>query len=206
MIFMAAFPIAGRQIIPQLRFHEAGQIPVYATSHIFTGSVNPQADMDMDGVMFLDLPWILFPHAESSSIKSLINANFQADASVYQRLYALGGGCIFILSRIFPGWRLRTTPVSMGKRGSSVCPKTDGLTENYPGVKLSTANRNCLTMAADNSRAEFGRMAEDMALRYLQKHDLTLLTRNFRSRFGEIDLIMQEKNTIIFIEVRAEKK
>ena len=60
-------------------------------------------------------------------------------------------------------------------------------------------------MAADNSRAEFGRMAEDMALRYLQKHDLTLLTRNFRSRFGEIDLIMQEKNTIIFIEVRARK-
>ncbi len=90
VIFMAAFPIAGRQIIPQLRFHEAGQIPVYATSHIFTGSVNPQADMDMNGVVFPDLPWILFPHQDSSSIKSLINENFQADTSVYQRLYALG--------------------------------------------------------------------------------------------------------------------
>ena len=90
MIFMAAFPIAGRQIIPQLRFHEAGQIPVYATSHIFTGSANPQADMDMDDVVFPDLPWILFPLGESSSIKSLINHNFQADTSAYQRLYALG--------------------------------------------------------------------------------------------------------------------
>ena len=90
MIFMAAFPIAGRQIIPQLRFHEAGQIPVYATSHIFTGSVNPQADMDMDDVIFPDLPWILYPHDKSSSIKSLINRNFQADTSAYQRLYALG--------------------------------------------------------------------------------------------------------------------
>ena len=90
MIFMAAFPIAGRQIIPQLRFHEAGQIPVYATSHIFTGSANPQADMDMDDVVFPDLPWILFPPGESSSIKSLINHNFQADTSAYQRLYALG--------------------------------------------------------------------------------------------------------------------
>ena len=54
-----------------------------------------------------------------------------------------------------------------------------------------------------NHRHEFGRMAEDLALRYLQKHDLTLLERNFRSRFGEIDLIMRENNTIIFVEVRA---
>ncbi len=60
-------------------------------------------------------------------------------------------------------------------------------------------------MAPDNSRAEFGRMAEDMALRYLQKHDLALLARNFRSRFGEIDLIMRENNTIIFVEVRSRK-
>ena len=60
-------------------------------------------------------------------------------------------------------------------------------------------------MAAGNSRAEFGRMAEDLALRYLQKHNMTLLERNFRSRFGEIDLIMQENNTIIFVEVRARK-
>lgn len=48
-------------------------------------------------------------------------------------------------------------------------------------------------------------MAEDLALRYLQKQNLTLLKRNFRSRFGEIDLIMQDKNTIIFIEVRSRK-
>lgn len=56
-----------------------------------------------------------------------------------------------------------------------------------------------------NSRAEFGRMAEDLALRYLKKRELRLLERNFRSRFGEIDLIMQENNTIIFVEVRARK-
>lgn len=60
-------------------------------------------------------------------------------------------------------------------------------------------------MAAGNTRAEFGRMAEDAALRYLQEHNLILLQRNFRSRFGEIDLIMQENNTIIFVEVRSRK-
>ena len=60
-------------------------------------------------------------------------------------------------------------------------------------------------MTAGNFRAEFGREAEDIALRYLQKHGLTLLQRNFRSRFGEIDLIVQQNNTIIFVEVRARK-
>ncbi len=58
---------------------------------------------------------------------------------------------------------------------------------------------------ATDYRSQFGRMAEDLALRYLQKRNLNLLERNFRSRFGEIDLIMQENNTIIFVEVRARK-
>ncbi len=101
VIFMAAFPIAGRQIIPQLRFHEAAGIPVYATSHIFTGSVNPQADMDMDGVMFPDLPWILFPHDASPSIKSRVNENFQADTSAYQRLYALGVDVFHLIPNLY---------------------------------------------------------------------------------------------------------
>lgn len=101
VIFMAAFPIAGRQIIPQLRFHEAGGIPVYATSHIFTGSVNPQADMDMDGVMFPDLPWILLPHDGSPSIKSQVNEIFQADTSVYQRLYALGVDVFHLIPNLY---------------------------------------------------------------------------------------------------------
>ena len=90
VIFMAAFPIAGRQIIPQLRFHDAGRIPVYATSHVFTGSVNPAADADMNGVAFPDLPWVLAPDGRIASIKTLINDNFRAASSVYQRLYAFG--------------------------------------------------------------------------------------------------------------------
>ena len=101
VIFMAAFPISGRQIIPQLRFHDAAGIPVYATSHIFTGSVNPQADMDMDGVMFPDLPWILLPHDASPSIKARVNENFQADTSVYQRLYALGVDVFHLIPNLY---------------------------------------------------------------------------------------------------------
>jgi putative endonuclease len=47
-----------------------------------------------------------------------------------------------------------------------------------------------------------GRWAEQIALEYLLTEKLKLLDRNFRSASGEIDLIMQDKSIILFIEVR----
>ena len=48
-----------------------------------------------------------------------------------------------------------------------------------------------------------GFAAEDKALDYLSKQGLKLVTRNFNCRVGEIDLIMHDKNYLVFIEVRA---
>ena len=47
-----------------------------------------------------------------------------------------------------------------------------------------------------------GRDAEQAALDFLIRHQLVLLARNYRCRFGEIDLIMQDGETVVFIEVR----
>lgn len=47
--------------------------------------------------------------------------------------------------------------------------------------------------------------AEDRALKHLRNARLKLIDRNFRSRYGEIDLIMSEKDTLVFIEVRYRK-
>lgn len=55
------------------------------------------------------------------------------------------------------------------------------------------------------SRCSKGRLAEDMACQYLQQQGLTLLQKNFHSRFGEIDLVMQHQQTLVFIEVRYRK-
>lgn len=49
---------------------------------------------------------------------------------------------------------------------------------------------------------EQGRQAEDQACRFLEQHGLRLLEKNFRCRFGEIDLIMREGDTLVFVEVR----
>lgn len=47
-----------------------------------------------------------------------------------------------------------------------------------------------------------GDEAEAAALSFLLKQRLTLKARNFRSRFGEIDLIMDDAGTLVFVEVR----
>ena len=47
-----------------------------------------------------------------------------------------------------------------------------------------------------------GRWAEQTALEYLLTKNLELLDKNYRSQFGEIDLIMQDKSIVLFIEVR----
>jgi len=52
---------------------------------------------------------------------------------------------------------------------------------------------------ANNTR---GQQAEDLALTYLKQQGLILIQRNYRSRYGEIDLIMQDKEHIVFVEVR----
>ncbi|RDH81342.1 MAG: hypothetical protein DIZ80_14715 [endosymbiont of Galathealinum brachiosum] len=86
MIFMAATPKDARQLKPQFKFHYAGEIPVYATSHAFTGQLNKQADRDIDDLNFLDMPWIL--NAPSQSKQSLIK--YWPEQQRYTRFFALG--------------------------------------------------------------------------------------------------------------------
>ncbi|MCW9048103.1 MAG: penicillin-binding protein activator [Gammaproteobacteria bacterium] len=86
MIFMAATPKDARQLKPQFKFHYAGEIPVYATSHAFTGQLNKQADRDIDDLNFLDMPWIL--NAPTKPKQSLIN--YWPEQQRYTRFFALG--------------------------------------------------------------------------------------------------------------------
>jgi putative endonuclease len=47
-----------------------------------------------------------------------------------------------------------------------------------------------------------GVRAEQLAADYLQRHGLKLLDRNYRCRFGEIDLILRDGDALVFVEVR----
>ena len=86
MILLVAKHNEARQIKPTLDFHYASGIPVYASSHIFSGQDNSKSDRDMNGIRFTTLPWFF---DTQSKIKKTIN-KIATPASSYQRLYALG--------------------------------------------------------------------------------------------------------------------
>jgi len=49
---------------------------------------------------------------------------------------------------------------------------------------------------------EQGDYTESLACQFLEKKGFKLITRNFHCRLGEIDLIMQDNNYLVFVEVR----
>jgi len=51
-----------------------------------------------------------------------------------------------------------------------------------------------------------GAQAELVAAQWLQRHGLTLIETNYRSRFGEIDLILRDGDTLVFAEVRQRSR
>jgi putative endonuclease len=62
-----------------------------------------------------------------------------------------------------------------------------------------------LTSLAVMTKQQSGNQWEKTAESYLGARGLKLLQRNFSSRFGEIDLIMEDNKTVVFIEVKYRK-
>jgi putative endonuclease len=54
-------------------------------------------------------------------------------------------------------------------------------------------------------RQHLGRLGEDLALEHLERLGYRLLSRNHRTRFGELDLIVCDDATIVFVEVKARR-
>ena len=51
-----------------------------------------------------------------------------------------------------------------------------------------------------------GARAEELACRFLLRQGLRLVARNYRCRRGEIDLIMQDRDNLVFVEVRYRRQ
>ena len=101
-IFLAAYPRQGRQIRPQLKFYHAADLPVYATSHVFTGNLNPERDRDMDGLMFGDMPWVLTGNTSHRGLRAEIEPYISTAGNRLQRLYALGIDSFNIIAALSP--------------------------------------------------------------------------------------------------------
>ena len=53
------------------------------------------------------------------------------------------------------------------------------------------------------SRMELGSKGEELAVVFLKKRGYTILEKNFRCKFGEIDIIARERKTLVFVEVKT---
>ena len=92
-LFLVASPSMGRQIEPLLRFYFAGNIPIYATSQIYSGHPDPNVDQDLNGIAFCDMPWILAPYQMSTTLQSLqqrIQSLWPDNAKSLAKFYAMG--------------------------------------------------------------------------------------------------------------------
>lgn len=58
-------------------------------------------------------------------------------------------------------------------------------------------------MQGSRKTSDLGKLAEDFTVGFLQGKGYKIIDRNFRSRFGEIDIVAEESGTLVFVEVKA---
>ena len=99
-VFMAAFPRQARQLRPQLEFHRAQDLPVYSTSHIYTGIADPDSDRDIDGVVFGDMPWVLDPAHSGAELRREVETLWSGSSNAFIRLYAFGADAYSLVKQL----------------------------------------------------------------------------------------------------------
>jgi len=82
LIFLAASPDRARVARPYLNI----QIPVFATSQINSGRVDPLTNLDLNGIRFVEMPWLVQP----DNVTAMIFPRPDGLAPELQRFYALG--------------------------------------------------------------------------------------------------------------------
>ena len=56
------------------------------------------------------------------------------------------------------------------------------------------------------STQNIGEIGEEYTVKFLEKKKYNILERNYRKRYGEIDIIAENKNYIVFVEVKTRHK
>ena len=100
MIFIAGSPTQARMVYPVVARQNVANKPVYATSHIFSGSAAPSLDASLNGIIYTEIPWVI---ANPSS-------NYR-----YPRLYALGYDSLLVAQNLN---KLKQGSVVNGKTGT----------------------------------------------------------------------------------------
>jgi len=101
MMFMVAFPQHARQLQPLFKSYDL-EIPIYSTSHLYYDMPDPSLDRDSDGLLFVDMPWILSPDDYGKQLQASLKQAFPKihDTIQLKRLYAFGVDAYQLLSQL----------------------------------------------------------------------------------------------------------
>lgn len=87
-VFIALRPSTARLLVPQLRAAGFADQPMLATSHVYSGTPQALADKDLDGLVFLDGPWV---NGASAGLPARSDLGRDLDsAEISPRLFAFG--------------------------------------------------------------------------------------------------------------------
>lgn len=98
-IYLIAEPGPARQIVPSLAYLYAGDIPVYASQDVYSGTLRPVEDRDLNGVTFGESPWLL---GTAGTDAERIRGLFPATTANNMRLQAFAVDAF----RLYPRLRL----------------------------------------------------------------------------------------------------
>jgi putative endonuclease len=73
------------------------------------------------------------------------------------------------------------------------------------GVSHATRSSLASSVVPTDLRQHLGRIGEDLALAHFERLGYELVARNHRTRFGEIDLVVFDGDTLVFVEVKTRR-
>ncbi|MBB3104651.1 penicillin-binding protein activator [Azomonas macrocytogenes] len=86
-LFLTATPQQAQQVNPTLAYQNAGDIPVYATSHVYAANNNPSQFQDLEGIRFTETPWLL---NTQQPLRQQAERQWPQAGGSLGRLYAMG--------------------------------------------------------------------------------------------------------------------
>ncbi|MFI4937764.1 MAG: penicillin-binding protein activator [Candidatus Berkiellales bacterium] len=99
VIIMAAPPEQARQLKPLFDFYYAENVPVYATSSVYSGHPSRKRDRDINGVVFCDMPWLL-EQQRGDEIQQLLGQRDSTYNDQFKRLFAMGVDAYHLTNRL----------------------------------------------------------------------------------------------------------
>jgi outer membrane PBP1 activator LpoA protein len=120
ILCLLALPDYARQVPPTLDYYNAASVPIYATSHLFEGRLQPRLDRDLDDIQFVDIPWQI-PDAAVGGVEvlpfvdSYRELRQEADPALF-RLRAMGVDA-YELARRLPQFQALTSSELFGATG-----------------------------------------------------------------------------------------